>query len=209
MSLDSPEPEKTGHRWMDLFVAVAALLISTLSIFVAHNTNERMERVMRASAWPFVQLGSGNASNEGEHALAFGVDNVGTGPARIYSFTMQVDGQTLSREGHQLTNVLRACCSAEFDAAIARANGDVLAVYGNEMSSPVGRRFLAPNANITAILWPRAEANELAWTALDRARQQGRITMSTCYCSVFDECWVARSNTFPPEEVNSCEAPDS
>jgi hypothetical protein len=205
---DSPEPRKTGHRWVDLIVAVTALSISALSIFVAQSTNERMERVMRASAWPFVQLGSGNVTNDGEHAIAFGIDNVGTGPARIYSFEMQVDRQPVPQGGHMLTNVLRACCNAEFDAAIARANGDIFAVYGNEVSSPVSRRFLAPNADVTAIRWPRTEANEELWTTLDTARQQGRIGMSVCYCSVFDECWVARSNSFPPEEVDSCAEPE-
>jgi len=204
---DNPEPKKTGHRWLDLIVAVAALSISTLSIFVAQSTNERMERVMRASAWPFVQLGSGNAGENGEHILAFGFDNVGTGPARVYTFDVEVDGRRVSADGHLLTNMLRACCDAEFTADIDAAGGNMLAVYGQEISSPASQRFLAPSADVTAIRWPRTDANDRAWTALDRARQEGRITMSTCYCSVFDECWVARSNSFPPEEVDSCEAP--
>lgn len=205
---DSPEPKKTGHRWVDLIVAVTALSISALSIFVAQSTNERMERVMRASSWPFLQLGSGNVGDDGQHAIAFNIDNVGTGPARVYSFEVQVDGVPVAPEGHLLTNVLRACCDAEFNAAIAQADGGITAVYGNEVSSPASQRFLAPNADITAMRWPRSDANNSVWTTLDRARQEGRITMSACYCSVFDECWIARTNAFPPEEVDSCQAPD-
>jgi hypothetical protein len=209
--LNPQDPKRTGHRWLDLAVALFALLISTASIFVAYRSNQSMERLVRASSWPFLQLGSGNVSDEGVHQIAFGVSNVGTGPARIHSFRMQLDGKPLPTEGHLLTNLLRACCDAEFRAAIEQADGGIRAVYGNEVSSPVSQRFLAPNDEVTAMRWPRSSANAALWTALDTARQTGRITQSVCYCSVFDECWIAHSNAFPPEEVDSCaaEAPPS
>lgn len=200
---ETPEPKKTGHRWIDLIVAVSALSISVVSIFVARNTSETMEQLAHVSAWPFIQLGSGNATTDGQRELAFGAENVGTGPARIHTFTMSVDGEPLPRDGHLLTNMLRACCADEFRAASERAGGDVAAL-GYEMSSPVSSRFLAPNAEIYAIRWRRSEDNQALWTSADMARQTGRIVTSVCYCSVFDECWVARSDSFPPEEVNSC-----
>lgn len=204
--LQNPQdPKRTGHRWLDLFVALVALLISSASIFVAYQSNQSMERLARASSWPFIQIGSGNASDEGAAQLAFSVSNVGTGPARVYAFEMRVDGEHLPRGQHLLTRLLSACCAAEFAAATERA-GTQVGAMGREMSSPVSNRFLAPNGEVYAMLWPRTEQNQELWTALDTARQSGRITTSVCYCSVFDDCWVARSNSFPPEEVNSCES---
>lgn len=208
---DTPEPRRTGHRWIDLVVAVSALSISVVSIMVARDTSQTMEQLAHASFWPFLQLGSGNVSDDGEAAIAFGVENVGTGPARIHSFEIQVDGQPLPAEGHQLTHILRACCNDEFEAALAQNGGDIVSLYGAEISSPMSHRFLALNTDAIAISWPRTDANRALWTSLDMARQRGRITMSTCYCSVFDECWIARTNSFPPEEVDSCtpdERPD-
>ncbi|MGE0740767.1 MAG: hypothetical protein AB7O98_05430 [Hyphomonadaceae bacterium] len=204
--LNPQDPKRTGHRWLDLAVALFALLISSASIFVAYQSNQSMERLVRAGSWPFLQLGSGNVSDDGERQIAFAVSNVGTGPARIHDFEVKVDGAALPQEGHLLTNVLRACCDAEFRAAVAAAGGDVVAIYGDEVSSPVSRRFLAPNDDVTAMRWPRSDTNAALWAALDTARQTGRITQSVCYCSVFDDCWVARSDAFPPEEVNSCES---
>lgn len=210
MSLDAPNmpeppnPRKTGHRWIDLIVAVSALSISLVSILVARDTSQTMEQLAHASFWPFLQLGSGNVTDDGAHAIAFGVENVGTGPARIHSYEVQVDGRPIPSEGHLLTNILNACCAAEYAAALEANGGSMIAVYGSEVSSPASNRFLAPNDNITAIRWPRTDANRELWTMLDMARQRGRITMSTCYCSVFDECWVARSHAFPPEQVESC-----
>ncbi len=208
LPINPQDPKQTGVRWLDMVVAFSALLISTVSIFATQQSNESMERLVRASSWPFIQIGSGNASDEGEAQLAFGITNVGTGPARVHTFDMQVDGEPLPAGGHLLTRVLLACCEAEFNAAIERAGGSQVGAMGQEMSSPVAARFLAPNGEIYAMLWPRTEENAELWTALDRARQSGRITSTVCYCSVFDECWVARSNAFPPEETNSCARPE-
>lgn len=199
------DPKRTGHRWLDMVVALSALLISTVSIFVAQQSNQSMERLTRAASWPFLQLGSGNTSDDGARELAFGVENVGTGPARVYTYTVEFDGEPIETRGHLLTNLLRACCSETFEAALA-AQG-VEGVFGNEVSSPVAQRFLAPNDSLLAMRWPRTEQNAALWAELDEARQEGRIDASVCYCSVFDECWVAHSNAFPPEEVDSCAPP--
>jgi len=205
--INPQDPKKTGARWLDMVVAFCALVISAASIFVAQQSNQSMERLVRASSWPFIQIGSGNASDEGEAQLAFGITNVGTGPARVHTFDMRVDGRPLPPGGHLLTRVLLACCEAEFSAATERAAGSQVGAMGGEMSSPVSERFLAPNGEIYAMLWPRTEQNAELWTALDTARQADRITTTICYCSVFDECWIARSNSFPPQETNSCESP--
>ncbi len=202
--LNQQEPRRRDYRWLDMVVALSAILISTVSIFVAYNSNQSMERLTRASAWPFIQIGSGNAGDDGEPELSFRIDNVGTGPARVHTFEMQVDGQPLPPGSHVLTRILQACCEAEFDAAIARAGGSQIGAMGQEMSSPVPERFLAPNGYVYAMVWPRTPENAELWTALDHARQSGRITSSVCYCSVFDECWIAHSHSFPPEETASC-----
>jgi hypothetical protein len=142
-------------------------------------------------------------SDAGERELAFGVTNVGTGPARVSDFRMTVDGASLPAHGPLLAALLHACCEAEFATAIAQS-GSERSATGNDITSPIAQRFLAPNESVYAIRWARAEQNAGLWGALDRARQQGRIAASICYCSVFDDCWVGRSNTFPPFEVDSC-----
>lgn len=49
-----------------------------------------------------------------------------------------------------------------------------------------------------------AELNEPLWRLVDEARQAGRITTRVCYCSVFDECWIAGGKAFPPAPVDRC-----
>src|SRR5687768_17376070 len=123
-----PEPPKTGRHRLDLFVAIAALTISAVSIFIARDTSQTMERLAHASFWPFLQLGSGNVRDDGVRAITFAMENVGTGPARIHTFELQVDGKPLARDGHVLTQVLRACCDAEFSAALEANGNDFTAI---------------------------------------------------------------------------------
>jgi hypothetical protein len=162
---------------------------------------------VQANSWPFVQLGSGNATDDGAHELSFNLENVGTGPARIHTFDFEVDGEPINRQGNYLYELLNSCCSTEFEAAVERAGGDRINAVGHDLTSPASSRFLAPNNGFSAIRWGRTEQNLALWTALDHARQTGRITMTACYCSVFDECWIARSHRFPPEQVANCEPP--
>jgi hypothetical protein len=44
------EPKKTSRHWLDILVALSALLVSTVSIILAHNSNQSMERLVRVSA---------------------------------------------------------------------------------------------------------------------------------------------------------------
>ena len=209
MSLEpiaTPEPKKTGHRWVDIVVALSALSISVVSIFVAQGTSHRMERLTQANSLPFIQLDTGNANENRERELSFIVSNVGTGPARLHAFHFEVDDQPLSNDGNPLDQLLLACCESELNAAVEAANGDRRTALRDDLSSPVARRFLAVGQDVTALRWRMTPENELVWRALDRARQSGRIRMDVCYCSVFDECWVSRTGEFPPREVNSCEA---
>lgn len=200
---ESPEARKTGHRWIDLFVAFSALFISALSIFLGQQTGNSMEKLVHANSWPFLELTSGNTDGQEHSQIALGIENVGTGPAAIHWYEVSVDGAPVAREGHLLSNLLNACCREAFDAARERHGGDLPATFDYEVSSRVGSRFLAPHGEITAIRWPRTDQNAALWEELDRARQT-RMTMSACYCSVFEECWIARSDSFPPEQVDSC-----
>lgn len=203
--IEPPEPKKTGHRWVDMIVALLALFMSVLSIFVAQHTSETMERLVHANSWPFLQMGSSNSNEEGEYELGFHVSNVGTGPARIHTFELLIDDQPVEIRSNVTYTMIENCCGEDFSAAIERAGGNPLAAVEMESTAPIARRFLAPNDTISALRWPRTENNATLWTAVDQARQRGRVGMRACYCSVFDECWIAQTNVFPPTPVASCE----
>jgi hypothetical protein len=43
--------------------------------------------------------------------------------------------------------------------------------------------------------------------AFEAARESNRIRTRLCYCSVFNDCWIAKSNDPTPDAVNQCVAP--
>ncbi|MEQ1820010.1 MAG: hypothetical protein ABL871_15520 [Terricaulis sp.] len=207
-SPEPPEIKRTGGKWLDLMLALSAIFVSMCSLWLAYNSSNSMERLVQANSMPFIQLESGNATDEGEPGvLGFAARNAGTGPARVHSFRYIVDGQAVQRHGYVTVNILRACCATELDAALAAANGDVLAVIDADLTSPVANTFFAAGDKVTAWSWRRTAINATLWNAVDQARQEGRIGMRACYCSLFDDCWIAETGTFPPRPVNECPLP--
>jgi len=78
------------------------------------------------------------------------------------------------------------------------------------VGSLIGVGNAAPNIlragdheNFLVMKWNR-DADDL-FTALDRRR--AKITTSTCYCSVFDDCWVSSGVSAEAEKIASCPAP--
>jgi hypothetical protein len=172
-------------------------------MYVAYNNDQSMERLVHANSWPFVQLGSGNVAADGASILAFDLKNAGTGPARIYSFEFLIDGRPVSNR-NLFVNIAHACCQSEFQAAIARGDPrEPFAGLGAVTTAPIAPGLLAANDEVTALSWPRTAGNIALWRAMDQARQLGRIQVRACYCSVFDECWTARTETLPTPR-NTC-----
>jgi hypothetical protein len=199
------EVKKTGHRWLDLMLSLSAIFVSACSLYLAQDSSRAMERLVQANSMPFLQLGSGNATDDGQAGvLAFSVHNAGTGPASIHSFAYVVDGREIPMRGFVTLAIMRACCAAELDRALAAADGDAISALGNDLTSPIGQTFLAAGEEAGAWQWTKTTTNQELWQAVDMARQGGRITTRACYCSLFDECWIAETQVFPPRPVETC-----
>jgi hypothetical protein len=189
---------------LDVITSVSALVISTLSIYMAWDNGNDMAKLVHANSWPALQLGSGNRDDhEAGPIMGFEVTNAGVGPARVYSFSYLVDGVEVT-DPYELAGLARACCNEVLAPALARSKGEVRDVVGNVATQPLASTFLPPNRSRTVFFWKRTEQNQAIWDAVDKARQARRISTRVCYCSVFDECWVAASNTFPPRAVKAC-----
>jgi hypothetical protein len=210
MVMDNPEPSgahrKSGLHWLDLIVSVCALATSAVSIFMAYQNSNAMEDLVHANSWPFVQLSSGNSgSADNDHTLTFDLSNAGTGPARIYGFEFTVDDRPVSPTGSFIA-MARACCEREYRQVVAGETNPFDAI-GLIQTRRIRTTMLAAGQETIAMRWTRTERNAPLWDAMDQARQAGRVAMHACYCSVFDECWDARSNALPERRTRICEPP--
>lgn len=206
----APEVHRTGHRLADMIVGFSAIFISVCSLALAIHHGHTMERLVEANSRPFLEFGTSNgepragapdaapgAAGEVLSVLSVSVSNPGAGAARIDRFSIALDRQPV----------------ADWSALFRRLKDEAAAKHllppgsmasGTITYSTVAETYLKAGAEKSILRWPRSEANAPLWDYIDAARQSGRIALEACYCSIFDQCWIARTKTFRPDPVKAC-----
>jgi hypothetical protein len=196
------EAHKTGHRWIDLSVAGCALLVSFCSLGLAVHHGKTMERLVEANSRPFLQIIDSNAEPTEEGAyrevLSFQMRNAGAGSARVEWFRIDLDGKPVE-DWYAFMRLMQSEVSAASGTDIAATD------RGQLMTSDVPQ-YLQADGRIPSFHWPRTAENTLLWNYVNGVRMTDRLHMQACYCSIFDECWVADSKVFRPKPVEQCEA---
>ena len=185
----------TGHRVVDLTIAVCAITISVISLFVAIGHGRTEEKLVAATSWPFLVFTldrHGPEKGKGD-VTTLSVQNVGVGPANVKSLVVRLDGKAVV--DHQ--TFMRTCCgyrSAGFQQD-AKAG-----FYGN--SGAVG--VIAARAHRDLLAWREVPTTRASFDALSQVEQ--RLSFSACYCSVLDQCWTTDlKSTTTPHPVSSCD----
>jgi hypothetical protein len=188
------EIRKTGHNWLDLSIAISAVLISATSLIVAivhSRTLEHMaeanENLVEANSWPFLSYGSANGP-----AISMSIVNDGIGPAKIEALEVKWQGRS-KRDPYDF---LGACC--DFKKGTADVEYEV-----------ISGRVLPAGKSVNILKFPRTPNDAASWNALNRARISQHLSVEVCYCSVFDECWTEDIVRFSlqPHPVERCIQP--
>lgn len=162
---------------------VAVLIsVSALAVSILDTSSQRAES--RAAVWPHLTVDV-RYDSEG---FRLEVQNDGVGPARVRWSKMLLDGEEI----------------ADLDAAILATLGPEEAFsYDVYQAGGLEQAVLASGDWHQYFFVP--------WE--DRTRRlvnnwEGRVTIETCYCSVYDDCWIARLREGDPEPVTQCPARD-
>lgn len=180
---------ETGHRWIDLALALSALVLSITSIIIAIENDHAMKNLVTANSWPYLEMGNGNLMDDSS-VIHFDVKNAGVGPALIEKFVVTYAGQPVggTRE------LLRRCCNIQ-DADLA---GKKLDINVDQVSD----RVLSAHDDVAFLQLPKNGANDDLWQKLNTERF--KIGMSACYSSVLGEHWITSSSGVKPRSVDSC-----
>lgn len=190
MSETSERPHRTGFFWLDLLVAVSAVVISIVSLFVAQRADRTQERLLAASTWPYVEFSTSNIVNN-RRLIALSLRNAGVGPARIRWMTIERNGKAIDN-GRDL---LRSCCGFTF-----------LPKTITVVSYTVAHTVLVPHQTVNFINVTPNPQNTVAFEKLNRERNN--LHVRVCYCSVLDECWLLDNSTYDdPRNVANCNPP--
>jgi hypothetical protein len=163
------EPFSTWITRPEVLVALAAVLIGVCGLFVAVYETSLTRKGQRASVWPHVEV----APSFGGGGFTISVINSGVGPARIEAASVVHSGE----RRQDWEDVIVAVTGRELsqDAYTSLINGRVL---------PAGEREVIFRVAGDPLPTPLV-------TALREQVSSGVLDVTVCYCSVFDECWVA------------------
>src|SRR5579863_4845811 len=187
MSDTFDRPHRTGAFWLDMVVALSAVAISIVSLWVASRSDKTQERLLAASVWPYVEFYTGNYEDN-VSTIDFALENGGVGPARIRWLTFDYKGKPM-RNAHEF---LTTCCEPHSPHAFKMV-----------LTSTVTHTVIVPHDSVRFINIPGARSDKAAFKLLDEARRHVRIRV--CYCSALDDCWLFDNATEEdPKPVSNC-----
>lgn len=187
-------PHKTGHSWTDLAIALSAIAISVISLFVAIEHGRTEEKLVAANSWPFLTFQSTkNGLEAGTRIITLSLKNSGVGPARVQWVKVSLDGVSI-RGGADL---MSRCCGVPIGTTEDQVRKGLVT-----KNQPVG--VLPAREGVDILAWRELPRNAATWAKLDTARH--RLKMEACYCSVLDECWTSDlTPTAQPHHVEQCD----
>jgi hypothetical protein len=174
-----------GHRaLLSNLTSGLALTVSVFALALGAWQTRLMQGQARASVWPFLSIGYSYSSNTDTDGFVWHVDNNGVGPARIEGVTLTLDGKPMK----SWTEVLKALgATGPINVSTTSFKGDVIPPSLNRETT------------INAIRVHQREIATLFKNAVDRFK------MDICYCSVYDDCWIARWQQPKVDAVDRCE----
>lgn len=185
---------KTGHNRLDLAIALSAITISVISLFVAIEHGRTEEKLVAASSWPFLTFQtSKNGLQAGSRVIDLHLQNSGVGPARVQWVRVSLDGTPVRNRAELMSR----CCGVPAGPVEEQVRRGLVT-----QNQPIG--VLPARDGVTVLAWRELPGNAATWDRLDSARH--RLKMRACYCSVLDECWTSDlTATAQPRHIDQCE----
>jgi hypothetical protein len=181
---------KREINW-DAAAAIIASLIGLLALAVAGYTAYVQRQQVRASVWPYLQLGESdflpgdNATTS--HGGLLAVLNKGVGPATVRSVQVWVDGKPQPDWRH----VFKALGYRDAPGYIR---------------SSVNHTVLSPGEHLDVL----KVLGQDAWAGF-KEKFVHHMIIRACYCSTLGDCWQSTLNMQDPtpqgQPVGSCASP--
>lgn len=164
-------------------LSVVGVVIAVLALYAALTESAAVRQQTAAAVWPFVQLMIEDYDTGDTAGFSLALTNAGVGPARMQDVRVSIDG-----------NVTR-----NWSELVASVDGDTGAAINRNFISD---RVLRPDETVVIFSTTDAELARQLVGAVSKPR--GALTF--CYCSIFDECWLAdsRKDLQAPELVEAC-----
>lgn len=168
--------------WQTL-LSVAGVFIAVVALYAALTESTAVRQQTAAAVWPFVQLSIEDSDSGDSAEFTMSFTNAGVGPAKMRTMRLIVDGDPI------------------------RDWADAITRLGGRLNDNVSRNFIN-----NRVLRPDEKVDSIHTNDVELARKFQAVMgnpenyITFCYCSIFDECWVAdsRKDLQDPETVEEC-----
>lgn len=181
--LSSTENKFIRLSFWQTILSVVGLLIAVLALSAALTESAAVRRQTAAAVWPFIQVTvtDFDTGDDAEFMLSF--TNSGVGPALVRSVRVAIDGEPMQ----------------DWSQAVAKLGGTLNAQVGR---NAISNRVLSPGQTVDLITIADADLARNFQAVV----QHPDTAITYCYCSIFDECWLANSQSqaLDPQQVEMC-----
>jgi hypothetical protein len=199
-------PSLLGRHWAETVLAVGAVIIAGVSLWVAYDSERTNRQLVASQSWPYIEVFESDSGTE-PRVMRLYIANDGIGPAKLESFELFWKGEP-QRNPWEL---LRTCCAQAHKGS--GQPGDLVPLQDDidlQTSSDEGIVVRA-GERIPFVALTRNAGSSVMWDAL-QSEFVGNLSVRYCYCSAFNECWVnshkfGSGHDLNPPQVRSCFRP--
>jgi hypothetical protein len=174
---------------IEVLITLPTLVISVALAYFSFVQADASRKMQRTETWPYVSYGTGNSSPDRKDEISFSLSNDGVGPARLQEMEFVYNGRPMAGP----LEFFRDCCAA------AARTAKTLSFATDQVDG-----VLRPGEKRDFIRLAKTDDNAVLWQRLNGERW--KVVVRTCYCSIFDDCWVYDSRKGQPDEVKACPA---
>ena len=176
---------RLDSNYLQAFGTLAAAVAALIALFVAWDQGRVMRQEIRASVWPALQVDGFSTQRDDDIVQGLNIQNAGVGPARI-------DSIAVFYQGALVTDL--------------EALSDLFPGHTGRSATSVSGRIIGAGDTVEVFSFQllRADGDDAVEMMYDLA---SNYRIDVCYCSVLDECWLARTIgtvTPKPESVDAC-----
>ncbi|QCB56240.1 hypothetical protein E5675_18565 [Sphingopyxis sp. PAMC25046] len=169
-------------------IGLPALIASLALAYFAFVQADATQKMQTGGVMPFVTFGTSNGDEDGNQDISLSLTNNGVGPAILGPIEVRYEGKPIKTP----VELLKTCC--------AKAG-----MQGVRLStSPSTGIAVRPGETIEFVSFPRTPESEKLWQTFNKERW--KLEVRSCYCSIFNDCWITEGMQGLPKPVNKCPA---
>lgn len=191
-------PSLFERHWAESALAIGAVLIAAVSLWVGYDTMRTNRLLVAAASWPFIKISEGNLTPSGVARLTLSAINAGIGPAKIESVELRWHGKAY-RTSQAL---LQACCQAPQGHPVAQTP---------YIESTLNHTVVRAGQTVNLIDVLKPSENAPLWSRfaqiLSAKSPADALKFRICYCSAFHQCWITNGHRLNPPRIRACPLP--